>query len=170
MSPKDYAEKLQVDEDMAFQHREWMLQRVGWIFMLVFLIAALAGALGSGPASNQTAGSSKEQLQVEYHRFIHYADPMILKFEIGPFSEEEEEIRLAVDAKYVEGVEVQRISPEPNATEISQQANVYVFKTRKSKEAIKVQMHVTPEVYGKLRGKMSVNEGPAVNIEHFVYP
>lgn len=43
---------LQIREDPAFQHRQWRVQRVGWLTIGLLLVLALAGVFGKGPASH----------------------------------------------------------------------------------------------------------------------
>jgi hypothetical protein len=63
--------QLQIDEDLAFQRREWKIQRVGWGAMALVIIAALLGVFGTGPLSNATL--EREGLRLEYERFCRFA-------------------------------------------------------------------------------------------------
>lgn len=40
---------LKVSEDMAFQHRTWVVQRVAWAALALLLIAAMLGLFSVGP-------------------------------------------------------------------------------------------------------------------------
>ncbi|MDQ6718742.1 MAG: hypothetical protein M3Z17_10420 [Gemmatimonadota bacterium] len=46
------SDTLGIAEDMNFQRRTWMVQRVGWAIMILVCIAALFGVFGKGPLSN----------------------------------------------------------------------------------------------------------------------
>ena len=63
---------LQIDEDMEFQRRSWIVQRIGWaIFALVILLAAL-GLFGDGILSDTKAGQEEGALWLEYPRFERF--------------------------------------------------------------------------------------------------
>lgn len=50
------AGKLQIDEDLAFQRREWQARHIGWIALCAFVTTALAGVFGEGrPAARAPA-------------------------------------------------------------------------------------------------------------------
>ncbi len=46
---------LDVEEDMAFQRRNWRAERIGWAAMVAIVIAAVLGLFASGPLSWATA-------------------------------------------------------------------------------------------------------------------
>jgi len=65
---------LQINEDMEFQRRSWIVQRVGWlVFALVILLAAL-GLFGDGILSDAKAGQEEGALWLEYPRFKRFED------------------------------------------------------------------------------------------------
>ena len=59
--------ELQIDEDMDFQHKEWIAERWGWRIMALVLLAGLLGLFGQGPLSDKTVQSGS--LLVQYGRF-----------------------------------------------------------------------------------------------------
>src|SRR5919106_6001727 len=71
-------ESLQIDQDLAYQQREWLVERVGWIVMLLLIVAAAAGIFGNGVLSRASVSDGK-QLRIEYERFAHYLTPTSLK-------------------------------------------------------------------------------------------
>lgn len=40
--------QLEVGEDVKFQNRWWVFERIAWVFMALLLLAALLGLLGPG--------------------------------------------------------------------------------------------------------------------------
>ena len=51
---------LQVDSDDAFTKREFAVESVGWVMLSLVLVAALLGALGSGPLSSARGSALPE--------------------------------------------------------------------------------------------------------------
>ncbi|HEU4345558.1 MAG TPA: hypothetical protein VFU31_28750, partial [Candidatus Binatia bacterium] len=54
---------LEIEEDLRFQERAWVVQRVGWGVMLLVIVATAAGMFGEGALSSATVGDGK-QLQI----------------------------------------------------------------------------------------------------------
>ena len=61
------ARDLEISEDIVFQRRSWVMQRVGWGLMALFLATGPTGAFGVGPLSSTSA--IREDLKVSYERF-----------------------------------------------------------------------------------------------------
>jgi hypothetical protein len=58
---------MEINADLEFQRRVWAAQRIGWIAIGAFVIAALVGVFGQGPLSSAAAGGNA--LRIEYERF-----------------------------------------------------------------------------------------------------
>ena len=58
-----------IREDMDFQRRDWLAERIGWAAVAVIVAVALTGLLASGPLSRATAVAPSHQLSVDYERF-----------------------------------------------------------------------------------------------------
>jgi hypothetical protein len=60
---------LEIPEDLPFQRREWVAERVAWAVMALLIAGALLGFFGTGPLSRTTAGDEAGPLWLEYERF-----------------------------------------------------------------------------------------------------
>ena len=60
---------LEISQDLTFQRRSWIVQRVGWVMLALLILAALGGLFGPGPLSRARAGPHDGPLWVEYQRF-----------------------------------------------------------------------------------------------------
>lgn len=56
-----------IREDMRFQRRYWLFERVGWTILILIVAAAAAGAFAGGPLSAATG--TGEGLEAAYERF-----------------------------------------------------------------------------------------------------
>lgn len=74
---------LEVDQDLAFERKSWAAQRIGWGVMTLAIVAALAGLLGSGPASRTRAETPDGAIAVEYDRFVRANAPTDLDVSVG---------------------------------------------------------------------------------------
>jgi hypothetical protein len=57
---------LDIDEDISRQKKMWKIERISWIIMAPFLIAALAGFLGTRYFSKRVQNIG-ENSKIEYH-------------------------------------------------------------------------------------------------------
>src|SRR5262245_45193555 len=60
-----------IPEDMTFQERLWLVERVGWAMMGLFVVFALLGVFSSGVSSETRAATADGAVVVEYQRFAH---------------------------------------------------------------------------------------------------
>jgi hypothetical protein len=58
-----------IHEDMRFQRRTWIVERLGWGLLGLLACAALAGLFGHGPLGTVTANAPGNTLSIQYERF-----------------------------------------------------------------------------------------------------
>ncbi len=161
---------MEIAEDPGFQKREWTAMRIGWVFMGLLVLAALAGLFGPGPLSKATAGTEGGPLWVEYDRFERYGTPGALHVHIGPSSVTNGEARVHLDRKYLEGMQIETMSPEPERTEVSPDGATYVFRVSDASRPAEVLFHIRPGQSGRIPGTVRLAEGPSVQFNQMVYP
>jgi hypothetical protein len=98
-----------VREDMRFQRRSWIVERLGWMLLVVLLLVGLSGALGIGPLSWQTASSGS--LTVEYERFQRIT--RLARFTFSTSGQTGPELRLHLSGAFQKNFEVSNIQPQP---------------------------------------------------------
>ena len=171
MDTKDAPAGFEVDQDLAFQRRQWRAERVGWAVMALVILAALAGLLGPGPLNEATAGEPGDPVSVEYQRFPRHAAPeMLVKVNLGPDATRDREVRLWVDRTYVDHFRIERIEPEPERVEAGADRLTYVFRVSEPGRPTAVQFHMEPDGYGRQHARLGLDGGPEVAFTQFVYP
>ena len=161
---------LELPQDMDFQRREWAVQRVGWFVLAFVVLAALAGLLGKGPLSSTSEQSADRHVRAEFDRFLHYRDPTTLRLIVQPEALSGEELRLSLNHAYLDGIEIQRIMPEPDHEEAGSEQHTFVFRTSDLKEPSRITFHVTPDDIGSLAGELRAGEAAPLMFHQFVYP
>jgi hypothetical protein len=115
----DRSADLQLEEDVVFQRREWLIQRAGWVALGTLVAAAALGVFGSGPLSSARAGSPNTRLWAEYERFVRAGAPtrvIVRGTMLERASGSGFELRLP--REYFESFRVEHVSPEPQAIAI----------------------------------------------------
>lgn len=105
---------LDIEQNDRFQRREWRVERLGWLLLVLFVLAGLLGFLGTGPFSRATANSETGAVQVEYQRVAHHEAEESLTFLFSPDAIEDGKIILELTGSWVGGVDVSSISPTPS--------------------------------------------------------
>jgi hypothetical protein len=171
MTMADAGKGLEIDEDIAFQRREWRWQRIGrWILTALVLMAAL-GLFGNGPLSHATAGSADDAIRMEFERFIRVGatDRMVLhvRLEAGPGAAPIE-VRLA--RAYFDGVRIHAITPPPLGIEVGP-ADVVVRFARPTgiTGTATIVFEVEPLGIGRLRGTVRLPSRPPLSFSQFAF-
>ena len=73
---------LEIAQDLAFQRREWTIQRVAWAVMALVALAGLLGLFGgAGPLTRAAAGNGA--LRLDYARFERKHAPTELRLQVA---------------------------------------------------------------------------------------
>ncbi|MGH9943441.1 MAG: hypothetical protein ACRD9R_13925 [Pyrinomonadaceae bacterium] len=161
---------IEIGEDMRTQRRQWAIERIGWVLMLLVALAALAGLLGPGPLSGTSAATPDSLLQVEYNRFERRQSPVMLRVRLGPGAARGGQLRLSLNRDYVEGIQIERIEPEPDTVEAHADRYVYVFNAPDISGATSVTFRFEPNRYGRAPVRLWIEGGPQLSFRQFFYP
>jgi hypothetical protein len=149
---------IQLDDDLAFQRKEWLGQRIGIAVLSLFVIAALLGLTGSGGVlSHATAGERGGAVYVEYERFVRRgADAtMTLRFHSDPPGF----IQFWIAAPYLAHVQIESVSPVPQSVTVEESRLVYTI--RAASPDIEVTLHMVHKTWGRHEGEVGIVAGPS---------
>lgn len=160
---------IQVNQDLAFQTKQWTIQRMGWGAMALVVLAAVVGVFGNGPLANATARSSDGAYQVEYARFARHRAPTSIRviLQQGAVGNE---ARIAIERGYADGMQVEQVYPEPESVDVGANEVVYTFKPAADGTAATVLFSALYEDVGRNGGTIAVEGHPPVRLSQFVYP
>jgi hypothetical protein len=112
-------------EDMKFQRRTWLVERLGWIVMAVLVAAGLAGAFFHGPASYTQASSADRAIAVDYERFAHKTTRTHFVFRVkAPIGEE---VLLRIGPSFPDTYDIDAMQPRPLRMHSGRQGLEWVF-------------------------------------------
>jgi hypothetical protein len=97
-----------IQEDMRFQRRSWLVERVGWAVLGIVLLAALGGAFGYGALSTRSTGGPT--LRADYERFQRVSKVARYVIHLGPAGGERE---ITLGPQFHSTYEVADIEPKP---------------------------------------------------------
>ena len=158
---------LELDQDLAFQRREWIVQRVGLWALAIFVAAAAAGLFGGGPVSHARAGDARA-VSVAYERFVRVGAPMRLSIQLPPppgGASGEREIHFNRD--YFDSLRIERLSPEPTQVVVSGDEVVLSFPASAGTEA--VTLDAEPLSLGPQAARVSTGGGSPAMFTQFAF-
>ena len=155
-------------DDGSFHWHELKWQRIGRIALAVFIAAGFLGFFGSGPLSSTTTKSDDSVTQVRYERWVRAHAPTELRL-ITTSNAPGQSVRLWLDQRFLEGIEIKEIVPEPT-------------RTRAGPERIEFELAVSstsvPEIIvryqhlnaGMATGTLGVADRPPLRFRQYAFP
>ena len=164
---------LEVNENLKFQRRDWVAQRVGWVVMATVVVAALLGLFGgTGSLGSEAKATSEDAVvSVSYERYLRFMKPTTLEIELGKEAGKEGKVSVWLDRRYLDGLQVQQITPQPSSAKTGPQRLTYVFEVDNPNATTAVSFDLLPQQkIGALKGRVGIGDGKPVSFGQFVYP
>ena len=153
---------IEIDEDLDFQKREWLVQRIGIALLGLFVIAAALGFTGiGGPMSRAEAGERGGPIHVEYERFVRRGARASMKLNLH--NDPPGFIQFWVSAPYLEKVVVDGVEPVPQTVTVERERHVYTIRAGSPDVTITVEME--HQTFGRLEGEVGIVGGPSVRFQ-----
>jgi hypothetical protein len=115
--------RLDIEQDLRFQRREWRFQRAGLVVLSAFVLAALLGVFGNGALSGGHA-RGPGALAVTYERLTRAHRTSRIAIEMPAAAGA---VELVVNREYFDAVRIERLDPEPSAIDIGRGEVVFHF-------------------------------------------
>jgi hypothetical protein len=151
---------MEVNADIEFQRRAWIVQRIGWLVIAAVIVAALLGLFGGGPLSR--AAVEGDGLRVAYERFARLQQSTRLQLALPKTAPGE----VALNRGYLELFRIEQITPEPREVEANGEWLVYRFGGSGTST---VTFHLMPEKFGSVAGAARADGNPLA-FHQFIYP
>lgn len=153
--------RLELDEHLKLHEKGWVIQRVGWIIMLLLVLAGAMGVFGSGIVSKQSPVIGG--ITVEYERFFRYEAEMKILVQ----SSAEPVTSISFPQTYLKDFRIVRFVPDPHHNQSTPEDVVYFFQGGQNQI---VSAYLIPKDYGSVKGQMKVNQRHVIHLAHFIYP
>lgn len=148
------------EDEISLHRKGWVIQRVGWLLLFVFLGSAVLGLYGEGPLSNQK--QKVGNIQVEYERFCRYEHGMAIRFE----SDIENISHVSIPQNYLRNFRLDEVIPEPKSQVASAGYIDYQFEGDRNQV---VTFYMNPVRSKSVEGVFRVNRNP-FTIKQTIYP
>jgi hypothetical protein len=164
MTASERADALEVTEDLRFQYRQWLVARIATGAFTVIAVIGILGLTGGGPLSHAQAESRGGEVSVDYDRFLRLAGHVELELQL---ESDRGAAEIVVDEAYLEGFDIENISPQPDSESADGRGLVFSFEeeTRRT-----VSISLLAREVGFQRAEISASGLGSVSFRQFVYP
>ena len=116
-----------VGEDLRFQRKWWMVERIVWILFLLIIIADLLGAFGREWLAKAHTIAPDKSLEIAYESVERFHAPSILTIKASPTAVQNGMLQLWVSQSIVKSLGKERVIPQPQSSAIGDQGILYTF-------------------------------------------
>ena len=158
--------KLELKHDINENIKSNRIRKVAWIFMGLVLLASLLGLTGEGWLSKTDFKGN--HFMVEYDQYIRYEqDTKIMISSISGYSDTA--LTVEIPEEMYMKLNVERVSPEPEKTELKKGKWIYHFKSAGlEKEA--VVFFIKPRRTGRCEAQDMMVNHDRIHYCSFIYP
>jgi len=160
------ANVIELEQDLAFQKREWRVNLLTWFALLVMMAACVLGLFGHGPLSSAEVSEPSSFFRVEYERFLRYGSASRLR--IHARADATGSLRLSLGQTMVERFELRGITPGPDTAEAGPNGIEYRFAGAPGADVV-IEIDVVPIARGSVHARLGSADSELA-FRQFVYP
>ena len=125
-----------VEQDYSFLEKEWQTLRVGWILLILFVLAGLLGLFGGGLFSEVSAETGIGRIR--YERFLRHSTPSVIMIESDLVMNDSS---VFINSTYLRKVKIEQIDPRPVSTSVIGNQVRFRFSSGDCRQII---FHISP--------------------------
>lgn len=156
----DRPARLQIHQDLDFERRFGVFRRCGTGVLVLLVLAAMSGLLGSGPLARTEAYAGA--LKIDYPRFAHHGYPVWLEVRAPAH---EGPLEVVLDGDLVKAFDLDHMAPAPEQAVLGEGQ----LLLRLAPGTTAVRLELTPREPGATEGHVSAG-GDSARVRTFVYP
>jgi hypothetical protein len=156
-----------IREDMQFQQRSWLLERIGWAVLTLVALAARGGIFFHGPASYTRARNADNSLAVQYERFAHKTT--LTYFTIRATAPIASELMIRLSPAFADVHDIESIQP-PALRRSSGTYGLDLVFPRSAAGDIAVHIAARPKRFGVMSLLVEAEGRSSLNLKQLIYP
>lgn len=146
-----------VGEDLAFQERWWLFERIIWSFFALVLLADVLGFFGHGWFANARLARPETGMSIKYERVERTDTPSVMSLQIAPDAAQNGSVHLFISESIVKALGADRVIPEPAQSVIGHGGITYTFPANGPNSTVSFELmpaspgifHWTMQIAGK---------------------
>ncbi|HJT19218.1 MAG TPA: hypothetical protein VJ746_02030 [Nitrospira sp.] len=161
---------LDIHQDLSFQRRSWIVQRIAWWLLAAVGVGALLGLFGGGPFSSAVADDPSLPFTLVYDRFGRHHSPLVLRIHLKQRPDSGDELAVWVSQDYLQQVRIVRMMPEPRLTLVSSEGSTYRFPLAEGAAGGTITIHLEADAIGALSGRLGLAPDRSLPFTQWIYP
>jgi hypothetical protein len=144
-------DELDVGYDEKFENRWRQVELASHGFMLLFILAALAGLLGRGPLSHRTQRSINGLFSIDFEPLVRFGTSAQITVHLPPSRQpagDPMSTRLFLSSTIVEPLGIQQIIPRPSRAEAADGGAFYAFENASEAGGAMIRVVIKPSSVG----------------------
>jgi hypothetical protein len=156
-----------IREDMQFQQRSWLMERIGWTVLTLVALAALGGVFFHGQASYARARNADNSLALQYERFAHKT--ALTYFTIRATAPMANELMIRLSPAFADVHDIESIQP-PALRGSSGTYGLDLVFPRSAAGDVAVHIAARPKRFGIMSLHVEATGRGSLNITQLIYP
>jgi len=152
---------LEIEEHIHLHITGWIVQRIGWALMLLFIALAALGLFGDGILSRERL--NHDGISIQYERFFRHEAQTEIRIQAPAATHS---VMVELSPAFNRNYTIDRILPDPAERRI---VNGAVLLTFPALGAADIRLIVEPAEVGGSSSRVAVN-GNAFELSSFIYP
>lgn len=156
-----------IAEDMRFQERAWITQRIGWTVLALLVALALLGVFANGVLSAASVASPDGLVRVEYERFAHRTAQSHFSVHVaGPLAGD---TLIRLSPSFARAYDIEVLHPHPVRAAAGAFGLELAF-TPSAAGDLTVVLAGRPRRFGIVHLDIAVDARPGLSFTQIVYP
>lgn len=152
-----------INDYFKYQKKEWVIKRIFWALMAIFLLYGLLGGLGDSEGILTNKKIELSNCIIEYQKYTRVEKKFDLKIQLK--KSDQEFCIISINDDYINKVRIEQIIPEPEEVEIK---NSRIYYKIKAEGGGIISFFNMAKRKGKQNLELEVN-GHKTKIEHFIF-
>ena len=161
---------LEIEQDLSFEKREWIVQWIGRGLMALIILGALLGFFGAGPFSLSEVRDPSGDLAVTYEHFGRRGATTNLVVELSPQATSGGEAVVLFSTEYMDKFQLDTVTPAPDQVTLTDDGYEYTFLVGDQQGSVSITYNFTIEAMGPESGMVSLEGGAPIELWHFFTP
>ena len=150
-----------MEDEIDLHQKGWIVQRIGWVFLALIVIAASLGLFGNGLLSKTS--KAEKNVSIEYERFARFESQTELTIKALNLRDG---VEIRIPQSYLRNMELEKSIPQPTRQRLAQEHLILSFDAQ---ESASLTLVFNPTTTGTVAAVFEVNR-ERLNISHFIYP
>lgn len=160
--------EIEYEDDIKFYRVSLWTKRIFIGFLYAITLAGLMGVFGYGFWTKKTVGD-QNRTQVEYEYFLRLKRDTPLDVHLNMLAVQDSVIRISINNKYLEKVNMRQIEPLPFQTVVTGDESIYCFKAQPGSGRQTFSFTSAAEKTGKVSLVVRAHK-QQYTINQFIYP